>query len=416
MKTNTSKPHLSTWFFTYALAPAIVLVALGLAIASSKLKPEPEKQKPKELLPVVEIIEAKTETIQLEIISQGNVQARTETNLIAEVSGRIQTISPALFAGGFFKKGDELVKIDPIDYEAQLANAFGGLAEAKLAYEQEKANSDQAKEDWTELQSGEPNDLVLRKPQLERAQANMDAAASAVKMAKRDLERTIVRAPYDGRVRQKMVDLGQMVNARTSQIAQIYSVDIAEVRLPLSLDEIRYLDLPEQYRDDSVDHQKPVVIIETIYAGETYQWIGVIDRTEGTIDPRTRLTYAVAQIINPYGKDPSGTNPPLKMGMFVQARIKGKIISSAIEVPRKALRPDNQILIVDSKGKIDIREVQVLKENIETVILTNGIKNGENICVTPLEYVIDGMKVLIEGQESTKKDKTTEAGPDDSAK
>jgi RND family efflux transporter MFP subunit len=416
MKTNTSKPHFLTWFLTYALAPIIVLAAIIIAVVSGKLKPEPEKQKPKEVLPVVEIIEAKTETIQLEIVSQGNVQARTETNLIAEVSGRIQKISPALFAGGFFKQGDELVKIDPIDYEAQLAKALGGLAEAKLAYEQEKANSDQAREDWIELQGGEPNDLVLRKPQLERAQANMAAAAAAVKMAERDLERTIVRAPYDGRVRQKMVDLGQMVNARTSQIAQIYSVDIAEVRLPLSLDEIRYLDLPEQYRDNSVDHQKPEVIIETIYAGETYQWMGVIDRTEGTIDPRTRLTYAVAQIMNPYGKDPSGTNPPLKMGMFVQARIKGKIISSAIEVPRKALRPDNQILIVDSKGKIDIREVEVLKENIETVILTNGIKNGENICVTPLEYVIDGMKVLIEGQVSTKKDKTTDAGPDDPAK
>ena len=170
MKTNTSKPHFLTWFLTYALAPIIVLAAIIIAVVSGKLKPEPEKQKPKEVLPVVEIIEAKTETIQLEIVSQGNVQARTETNLIAEVSGRIQKISPALFAGGFFKQGDELVKIDPIDYEAQLAKALGGLAEAKLAYEQEKANSDQAREDWIELQGGEPNDLVLRKPQLERAQ------------------------------------------------------------------------------------------------------------------------------------------------------------------------------------------------------------------------------------------------------
>ncbi len=416
MKTNTSKPHFRTWFFTYALAPIIVVVALVLAAATSKLKPEPEKQKLKEVLPVVEIIKAKTETIQLEVVSQGNVQARTETNLIAEVSGRIQEISPALFAGGFFKEGDELVKIDPIDYQANLASALGRLADAKLAYEQEKANSEQAREDWLELQSGEPNDLVLRKPQLERAQANMEAAAAAVKLAQRDLDRTIVRAPYDGRVRQKMVDLGQMVNARTSQIAQIYSVDIAEVRLPLSLDEIRYLDLPEQYRNGSENHQKPQVIIEAVYAGKTYQWMGIIDRTEGTIDSRTRLTYAVAQITDPYSKGQSDTNPPLKIGMFVEARIKGKIIASAIEVPRKALRPDNHILIVDDQGKIDLREVNVLKENIETVILTNGIQNGENICVTPLEYVVDGMKVIIEGQEHKDKKKIAAAGSGDSAK
>ncbi len=406
MKTNTSKPRFLPWFLLYVLLPITIVAGTSILafILIAKLNPEPEKQELKELLPVVEVVEAKTETIQLEVVSQGTVQARTETNLIAEVSGRILGISPALFAGGFFKEGDELIQIDPIDYEAHLANALGRLAEANLVYEQEKANSDQAKEDWAELQDGEPNDLVLRKPQLERAQANMDAASAAVKMAQRDLERTIVRAPYDGRVRNKLVDLGQMVSARSSQIAQIYSVDIAEIRLPLSMDEIRYLDLPEQYRNGSGDQEKPQVTIEAVYAGQTYQWMGIIDRTEGTINPKTRLTYVVAQIIDPYGRNQSGTNPPLKVGMFVEARIKGKTVASVIEIPRKALRPDNRVFIVKKDGEIDIREVNILKENIKTVVLTNGIKNGELICTTPLEYVVDGMKVIIEGQGTKAQD------------
>ncbi|MBL4576327.1 MAG: efflux RND transporter periplasmic adaptor subunit [Opitutaceae bacterium] len=336
MKSNTSNPHSPRWLFAYGLPPLIILIAVIVAFGALKLKPDAAKKMPEESLPVVKVIEVKVESIQLEIVSQGTVQARTETNLIAEVSGRILHISPALFAGGFFKKGDELVQIDPIDYEANLANALGGVAEAKLNYQQEKANSDQAKEDWAELQKGDPNDLVLRKPQLERALANMAAAKAAVKMAQRDLERTTVRAPYDGRVRKKLVDLGQMVSARSSQIAQIYSVDIAEIRLPLSLDEIHYLDLPEQYPDDSENREKPQVTIEAFYAGQTYQWKGIIDRTEGTIDPKTRLTYVVAQIIDPYDRDQSGENPPLKVGMFVEAHIKGKTIASAMkfhEVP-----------------------------------------------------------------------------------
>ncbi|MCH6257598.1 efflux RND transporter periplasmic adaptor subunit [Puniceicoccaceae bacterium K14] len=388
-------------FFLFVLPIILIVGALAFAGIASKLKSKPEKQEVKEILPVVEVTIAESETLRLNVLAEGNVQARTETNLFAEVSGSIQKISPAFFAGGFFKKGDILIEIDSTDYEANLATAKSRMAEAQVVYEQELAQSEQAKEDWIAMDKGEPNNLVLRKPQLTRANAQIDAAAAAVRIAERDLERTRIKAPYDGRVREKFVDLGQSVNARSSSLAIIYSVDIAEIRLPLSVNEIGFLELPEEYRDDNASKPKPSVSIQTKYAGKTYSWDGIIDRTEGTIDPRTRLTYVVAQVQNPYAKNSKDTTaPPLKVGMFVQAEILGKEISNAFKLPIQALRSGGRVLTIDDSKQVNIRNVTIIKENIDSVIVSGGIEEGDRVCLTPLEYIVDGMKVAIEGEES----------------
>ena len=273
------------WFIKYVLPIIIiVLTAVAAVIVTVLMSEKPETKESTAILPSVEIFVAKSAPLTVEAKSQGTVESRTETMLIAEVSGRIQSISSSFFAGGYFKKGDPLIEIDPIDYRGNLATAQSRYAEAKLAYEQEKALSEQAIEDWNELGKGQGSDLALRKPQLAMTKARLESASVGVEMAQRDLDRTIVRAPYDGRIREKFVDVGQMVSARQSQLTRIYSTDTAEIRLPIALNDIQYLDLPEAYSNTAQAISKPKVSISARFGNETFTWDGVIDRTEGAID------------------------------------------------------------------------------------------------------------------------------------
>ncbi len=389
------------WLIKYVLPPVMIAVlSIALIAGAVIFKPAPEKKETSPVLPVVEVLEVSSTPITLEARSQGVVQSRTETLLVAEVTGRIQSISSSFFAGGYFRKGDPLVEIDPVDYRANLATARSHLAEARLALEQEQALADQAREDWESLNRGQASDLTLRKPQLERAQALLDAAEAAVEIAERDLERTVVRAPYDGRIREKYADIGQMVSARQTQLARIYSTDTAEIRLPISLRDIEYLELPETYSNTGSATSKPKVRVTASYGGKEHQWEGVIDRTEGAIDPTTRLTYVVAKIPEPYRKVAHSERPPLKVGLFVEASIEGKRIESAFRIPRKALRNDHTVYTVNRENRIVFKEVDVYKVDTEWAIITRGIVDGDRICLTPLEYAGMGMEVEVESRDS----------------
>ncbi len=393
--TNERKSNF-TWFLQFLLPPILVIAVLSLLGVGLMLAPAPETKPASQILPVVEVIEAQSSPITLETQSQGIVQSRTETLLVAEVSGRIQSISNAFFTGGYFKKGDPLVTIDSIDYEANLATAKGRLAEANLTYQQERALADQAREDWESLDRGEASELTLRKPQLERASALLESAKASVQMAQRDLDRTVVRAPYDGRIREKIADIGQMVAVRQSQLARIYSTDTAEIRLPISLKDIEYLQLPESYSNQAQSVEKPKVTISAQYGGETYSWEGVIDRTEGAIDSRTRLSYVVAKIEDPYKRESGSARPPLKVGLFVEASIEGKRIDNAFRIPRKALQENDTVFTIDQENRLEFKSVDVLKVDTEWAIIASGLENGDRICVTPLEYAVIGMQVKLD--------------------
>ncbi len=398
MEEKEYRPNFPQWLLFHVI-PAILILVIGSAAilgVAFLLKHDPESKPVIKAVPTVEVIEVQPETTQAIVESQGIVEARTQTNLFAEVSGRVQSVSPALYAGGFFEKGDILAKIDNTDYLANLAAAKSRRAEAQLAYEQERAASAQALEDWEKIGNSEaPSELALRKPQLDRASANLEAATANVAPAERDLERTVVRAPYAGRVQSKFVDIGQFVNARSSQISSIYAVDTAEVRLGISLDDTRLISLPESYEDGTISGKKPKVTLIANYGGKDYEWEGIIDRSEGSVDPQTRLLYLVAQVDSPYAKSESGNRPPLKVGSFVRAKIMGEQTEQSFTVPRRALRENDSLYIVSDDRTLEIREVTPFQKTRDSVIIRSGLKPGERVCLTPLQYVVNGMEVRL---------------------
>jgi len=374
------------------------LLVLGLGVfAVSKMiamKPVVETREPELPDPVVRVIEVQPQNFRFTVLAQGNVVPRTETTVVPEVSGRVVYVYPSLAAGGFFEAGTTLLGIDPRDYELAMVGARAEVARAQVTLETEKAQAEVALKEWQSLGQGEASSLLRREPQLAQARAFLESAHAALEQARRNLEKTEIKAPFAGRVRQKNVDIGQFVTIG-APVATIYSVDFAEVRLPLPDKELAYLNLPLSYRGDRDKKKGPGVVLRATFGGKEYSWQGRIVRTEGVIDPQTRMIHVVAQVENPYGRGRNPGRPPLAVGMFVEAEIMGKLSRDVFLLPRNALRGKDRILVVDSEQRLHFRNISVLRTNRDQVIVESGLEAGELVSLAALDTVVDGMKVRV---------------------
>ena len=372
-----------------------IFVVISLAsIAKSK---RPEQKEEKEQAMLVEVVAAEMVSLNLSVFSQGSVRPRTETTVVAEVSGKIVEVSPHFIAGGFFRKNEVLLQIDPSDYQAGLKRAQANLASRKAQYAEQKARSEQARKDWSNLErKGEASDLTLRKPQLAEALANVQAAEADLQKAERDLQRTSITVPYDGLVRVKQADIGQYV-APGTPLGVTFSIDTAEIRLPLSAGDVSFLDLPSV--TDPQNRPLPPVILSSETAGISGQWQAEIIRTEGVIDEQSRVTYAVAQVVDPYRVLGLSQQSELRMGTFVRAEISGRRVENVVVLPRSVLSANHTVLIANEKNELEIRAVDVIRAEPKRVYISNGIENGDFVITTHLDAPIAGTQLAIAGQE-----------------
>ncbi len=376
------------------LLPILILViATGAAAALVLTRSKPQKREVEAVIPMVRVHIVELTDERLTVISQGTVTPRTQSVLVPEVAGRVIEVSPSFAPGGFFEAGELLLRIDAHDYRQALVGAQSVDAQARLRLAQVEAEAELAREEWQELGRGEANPLALFEPQVAQATAALAAAAAGIDQAQTNLQRTEVRAPYAGRVQSKQVDLGQVV-APGSPLATIYAVDFAEVRLPLADDELAFVELPLGYRGESGANRGPETILRAEFAGSLHEWKGRIVRTEGMIDPVSRMIHTVAQVRDPYGRSQPG-RPPLAVGLFVEAEIVGKTVENVALIPRAALRPDGRVLVVDSEQRLRFRNIEILRALRESVIVEAGLAAGDRVCTTPLSAVIDGMKVSV---------------------
>jgi len=386
-----------------ALPPVAVLaLAFGLAWWLFHTKPEPRKWPDRETVPDVEVMELQPVDYQVWLKSQGVVEARTQSALIPEVSGRVVEVAPSFRAGGFFEEGEVLLRIDPRNYEAEVVVAESALAQAELQLAEEQAAAEQAVADWKRLQPEElPSDLVRREPQLRQARAAVAAAKARLETARANLERAKIRAPYDGRVLSKNVDVGQYVSPG-STLAEIYAVDYAEIRLPLSERQLAFIDLPEAYRGETPSvPDGPLVDIELEQGRERHRWQGRIVRAEGAIDSESRQLFVVAQIDDPYGRREPG-RPPLKVGSFVQARIQGRLLEDRFLIPRELHRRNEYVVVVGDDNRIERRAIDPEWSDETHLVVAEGLRPGERLVLTHLNFPVDGMKVAIDGEEPAK--------------
>ena len=401
-------------FFRYLLplgliVLSVIVVVTLVVIAKSK---RPERKDTSNQAVLVDAIRAEKSTLNLRVFSQGTVEPRTQTTLVAEVAGQIVSVSSNFIAGGFFRKGEVLLQIDPSDYETGLLRAQATLASRKAQYADQKARCEQALKDWTNLgRQGEPSDLVVRKPQLAEALAGVQAAEAELKEAERNLQRTRIRVPYDGLVRNKQVDVGQYVGPGTP-LGVTFAIDTAEIRLPLSGSDLAFLNLPSATRLDQA-HRVPVTLTDE--TGSTKgQWQAQIVRTEGVVDQGSRVVYAVAEVVDPYGVLGRSEQPELKMGSFVRAEIEGLRVEDVVVLPRSVLRPEDIVLIANEDRRLEVRPVTVTRAEPRLVYISAGIAEGEQVITTSMDAPIPGTRLTISGEEPNPGD-TLEADPEDVA-
>lgn len=388
-------------FLRYTLPMGIILLSVAVVVAlvtiSKAQRPDRKEAVAKALL--VDVIPVSVESLHLVVESQGSVLPRTETHLIAEVSGKVVSVSKNFVAGGFFKKGEVLLRIDPSDYDAALKGAQANLASRQAQYADQKARSDQALKDWLNLgRTGEPSDLTLRKPQLAEALAGVKSAEADLQKAQRNLDRTSIKAPYDGLVRNKQVDIGQYVSPGTS-LGITFAIDIAEIRLPLAVADLQFLNLPTA--TGTGNGAGTAVKLSAEGSGLSGQWQAEIVRTEGVIDQSSRVIYAVAQLVDPYSVLGQSQQPELRIGTFVHAAIEGIWMEHVVSLPRVALHEGNTVLVASSEKELEIREVEIIRAEPDIIYVSGGLKNGEHVILTAIEAPIPGTKLVFAGEHST---------------
>ena len=392
LKKNKNKQFL--WVPLAIFLGAFVLLALIVL-----LKPKALKETAAPRIPVVSIQQVEKKTVAIPVYSRGIITPGTEIPLVSEVQGRILSVSPNFESGAFFKKGENLFKIDSTNYKLDLAKSKSQVSKAKLNYTKVKA----------EVSSNRISKSSVGKARLEEAKAQLEAAQADYTRAKRLLERTTFKAPFDGRVRDKLVDVSQYITPGV-QMGTIFAIDTAEIKLPLSDAQLELIKIPSKSNSDDAD-KKSRIILRGEYAGDEYFWYGEVIRAEGGINQKNRLLHVIAEIENPFETDKEQPNrPPLAIGKFVEVEVEGTKFNNVVVIPRTILRNTNQVLTLTADNNIEIKEVDVMHRGKENVYIRNGLDHGDWVISTQLDVVVDGMKVQL--ADNQKVDRLPSLTPD----
>ena len=377
------------------LPVAFIVAAVVASFAMIQTRPEAPKEAVSKPALLVSVATARREPIEFVVRSRGLASPRTQTTLVSEVSGQIAEVSPAFVSGGFFARGDMLIRIDPRNYETVVKRARAEVAKARTGVATENALAGYAFEDWERLRelntaTGPASELTLRKPQLQEALAELESKEAELEKVEEDLQRTVIRAPYDGMVREKLADVGQYVNVG-AQLARTFAVDLAEVRLPVTQKDLRFLDLGKL----DAGGELPVVLSASI-GDQQFDWEARVVRSEGVFDAGSRVLYVVAQMNDPYDLADSGREP-LRMGTFVTAAITGLPGGELVAVPRHALSRGTTLWVVDANSTIQPRTVGVVRTDEDLAYLDRGVADGEIYVTTPIDHPLPGMRVRLDG-------------------
>ena len=368
--------------------------ALAIVIWLAGQRQPPQEREPSVTAMLVDVVVAQPSIGHFIVQSQGSVQPRTQTSVASEVSGRIVRLADSFTAGGFFRAGETLAEIDPSDYEAALLQAQAELASAESRLADEQARSDQARRDWQRLHGTErePSDLVLRLPQVDGARAAVLATEAGVLRARRNLDRTRISLPFDGIVRTRQADLGQFVSTGTP-LGVVFAVDVAEIRLSLSDQELAFLDLPEP--GAAISETTIPVTLSGSVAGRPGTWAARIVRTEGVVDESTRLVNAVAVVEDPYGLLGKQRELPLPIGTFVRADIQGRSSAGLIEVPRAAIRENNTVFLANERDELEIRHVELMRATAQRAYVRDSLQAGDRVITTAIQAPIPGLPLRV---------------------
>ncbi len=370
------------------VAVPVLIVAAGVAVAVilATSRKAPERRRQPRLGPLVEAIRVHPGTVPVIVTGNGTVRAKVSTQLIPQVAGRIVSLHPALVAGGFFRAGEVLVTIDPADYELAVKRAQATVTRAEVQLELARADARIAAREWERSHPGQepPSPLVVKKPQLQQAEAELAAARADLEKARLDLARTRLSLPFDGRVVSKSADVGQYV-APGQTVATVYGTAVMEIPVPLQDADLAWFAIPGRPGGRGARAE-----VSALFGGRRRHWRGRVVRTEGEIDPQTRMVHVVVEVAQPPVPAPGAFN--LLPGMFVGVAIHGRSLEHAFTIPRFAVHQGTVAWVVRN-GRLRFKKIRIARYDGDTAVVTGGLADGDVVVTSQLEVVSDGMKV-----------------------
>lgn len=340
---------------------AILAAALVVAVFMVKSRPQLEAKSVTIPPPSVAVQTVVKSEQPVSVVAYGNVTAWRQLELTAEVGGKVLWQSSLFEPGVVVDKGEPLLRIDPTDYELALAEARQALSSAKLSLADAKS--------------------LRQAARVEEAEASVAAAQARIVRAQRDLKNTEITAPYRAVIDEQTAELGQFISVGT-RLGRILGANRAEVRLPVPPQDIPYI-----HEGDATG-----VTLYSESAGGALSWKGRVSRVEARIDTQTRAFPVVVEIANPL--DPSVHPAPMRFGLFVRAEITGGIVPAAVLLPQRALHGDSDVFVY-ANGELQRRRVTVARVSDQGALITEGLSEGEQVVVTRLELMFEGMAVAI---------------------
>jgi RND family efflux transporter MFP subunit len=366
----------------------ILIVSIGVAVTLVRNPTRIEESAP-EIVPIsVRVAAVETQSVQIDVESQGKAQAARQASVSSNVQGPVAWVSPSLEAGAYVEAGEPLLRLEASDFETAVIRSQAGFDQARAEAEFSQADLSRIQELAGRRLASEA-ELQNAQRQATIAAARLADAKAALDQAQLDQERSVLRAPFNAIVASRDVELGQFVN-RAESVAVLFDADSVDVRVPLAIRQLGYLDVPAGFRGEFESGLAPSVELTGNYGGKKYTWRGTLLRTEATIDPNSNTVQAIIRVEQP---EASNQAIPLPIGLFVEAKIAGKRIDDLIALPRAVIRNNSQVLVVDAENKMYFRDVDIFRLEEDRVLISGGLLAGERICISPIQAVVDGMSV-----------------------
>lgn len=380
---------------------SIVLVILALAgmgaaafMTIQVLKPEPEQADEKFAGLSVFAERVQREDLNFTVKAQGEVRPQREIVVAPQIAGRIAFVSPDFIDGGFIRRGQVLVRLETADYQLAVVRAQSGVASAEQRLAREVAEAEVARQDLDNLGITDSSPLARREPQMAEAQAALESAKAQLADAELALSRTAVVAPFDGRVREETVDVGQFASPGQS-LGRVFATDVVEVALPITDAQLGQLGIPLAFAE-TASAKGPRVIFSASVGGIERQWEGRVTRSSAAVNSQTRLINVIAELNDPYGAG-SDNGAPMAPGLFVTAEVDGTRIENLLVAPRSAIRGGNNIFIGEPEdGALRIFPVDLVYSSSDGAwFRSNDVEVGDLAIVSPIRGSNDGMSITI---------------------
>lgn len=369
------------------LPVAILLAAVAIFVVLVQTPARLEVVTAEQAIASVRVAPVQSRSVNLDVYSQGRVQASRRVSLSAAATGPVSWISPSLRAGGYFAADEVILRIDSADYETALERARSSLAQAQTdaRHAREELERNRALAAQRLISDSQLRDLQR---QADNSAGRVRDVQGAVDQAELDLRRSEIRAPFATIVESTSIDLGQHVG-RGQALAVLLSADEVEVRLPLPLNQLSYLNVPLGVRGEIAADLSPAVKISGRLGDQVQDWQGQLVRMEASIDIASNAVQAIVRV------DQTAAEIPLPIGLYVDAVISGRQVDNVIVLPREVIRGNNRVLVVDTENRLWSREVEIMRLDNDRVVVSGGLAAGERICLSPIQAVIEGMRVNV---------------------